>query len=235
MALPLDGRRSYTVHLLFFLLCLVLITAANPAPPSVDLYAAMQPIFSKASPNTPAPQEHIDRSMARSDFSSDFSSDYLQHQHARVSRLAAIPRSRSAYLSSEAEMRQLFSALTSLNHDPKRQAEIPERINRLRTTGYKFAPRVDPGLHLPFGTPWEFDEHGPYPASRLAGAPRLNVGRVDAEAYRVELENALEALDKQTFFEADRRAGEKIRMLYTDDTILLRSAIDHYRQIWQHL
>ncbi len=52
-------------------------------------------------------------------------------------------------------------------------------------------------------------------------------GRGERGKLKVEVENALDALDRQTLVEASRSG--KARMVYTDDTVLLWNAIKYHR------
>lgn len=200
---------------LLLFLFLTLLSSAHPAPPSIHLDP--QPI---AAPLVPAiPLDH-----SLSDERSSLTTSYLQHQFVLLSRIHATPRSPNSYVSASSQMRSLFAALSTSHPSTSRQNSILSHINTLRSS-HRFPSRIDPGIHLTWGTPWDFSRHGPYPAARLARVESLGV---DADAARVELENAVEALDRQTWVEA---AEERPRMVFTDDTGLLRSAVEYYRRV----
>lgn len=154
---------------------------------------------------------------------SDLNEAYTRHTTSQLSRAAHMDRTLPVYTALREEMRTHFNRLSSLHTHG--HSETLSKINDLRLAGYRFGKDVDPGLHVPFGTVWEFDRFGPYPATRLARAAQGEKG--EQEKLKVEVENALDALDRQTMVEA--KMSGRARMVYTDDTMLLWNAIKYHR------
>ncbi|KAI3480498.1 hypothetical protein L1887_57345 [Cichorium endivia] len=147
--------------------------------------------------------------------------DYRTHREALAARMRSTSFSPQTAAKKEILMKQYFSALS--NALPEKQPELLQKINDLRQAGYRFGASVDPGLHVPFGTPWDPTRFGPYPAKRLAEGA---YGKSKA-AVEIEVENAREALDHQTLREAMHGRMEPV---FADDFQLLRSAIDFHAQ-----
>ncbi len=147
--------------------------------------------------------------------------DYRTHREALAARMRSTSFSPQTSAEKETLMKQYFSTLS--NAPPEEQPKLLQKVNDLRHAGYRFGPSVDPGLHVPFGTPWEHTKFGPYPAKRLAEGA---YGKSKA-AVEIEVENAREALDHQTLREAMHGRMEPV---FTEDLELLRSAIDFHTQ-----
>ncbi|ELQ32473.1 hypothetical protein OOU_Y34scaffold01143g1 [Pyricularia oryzae Y34] len=92
--------------------------------------------------------------------------DYRTHREALAARMRSTSFSPQTAAKKEILMKQYFYALS--NALPEKQPELLQKINDLRQAGYRFGASVDPGLHVPFGTPWDPTRFGPYPAKRLA-------------------------------------------------------------------
>lgn len=151
--------------------------------------------------------------------------EHARYQLAQHQRLLSLPKHPEHFADMRSRMALFFSSL----HPPS-PADEPlhlSNINELRLAGYRFPAHIDPGLHAPFGTHWDFSKFGPFPSTRLAqGGFKEGVERGKVE---VELQNAREALDWQVSLEvgAGRKQYRRL-MAYTDDLELLRSAIEYH-------
>ena len=178
-----------------------------------------------SSPSLPVPAESIEPDSPGA-FRSAFTQEYLRHQHERlqVARL----RLSSSRQSLDAAQRPRAVAPSergapgpnSQHFVTNDQAERLARINYVRSHGY----HVNIGQNVAFGTRWDYQKFGPYPADRLAKLEATGNG--DRDKLRTELDNAWEALDRQLFMDAKGTMGD--RLVYTDDLYLLRSSFELY-------
>ncbi|KAF6767412.1 hypothetical protein PSEUBRA_004695 [Kalmanozyma brasiliensis GHG001] len=188
---------TFTLILLLLVGC-ALASPLDPLPPTIPDH----PLF----PSSPDLQSlHA------------LQSAYTTHMKLQLSRVARVHRTLRTFTTLQAQMRSHFAHLTT----PHTLEHTLERINDLRSAGYRFGADVDPGLHVPWGTEWDYERFGPYPSTRLASARGGDAGKLERE-----LENAWDALDRQTLMEVGRG---KSGMVYTDDVGLLRSALEWQR------
>lgn len=162
---------------------------------------------------------------------SQLASDHARYQQVQHLNRLRLPKDPSIYDHQRSLMQSFFF---DLPHSPP--SDLPlhlSNINELRVAGYRFPSHIDPGLHQPFGTPWDFTRFGPYPSTRLAQRPFDEAaGEAKAHKVKVEIENAQRALDKQSLLEVNGK-GYAGLMAFTDDVELLRSAVEYHARRMQ--
>lgn len=208
-------------------------TAANSKHPAALSATPTQPAAKLATGSSTLPEEvESERSELPSSLTAlrvSFARRYHDLHSAQVARQSAIhqqhPLERQLR---QKDMEMHFLKLTHPEHW-EAQREHLTAINALRRAGYRFGPQSDPGLHVPLGTPWDFLHYGPYPASRLAELESRDLLKVGNE-LRWELENAVKALDGQSYVDSMRRATEEPQLVYTDDPDLLHTATEYFSQ-----
>ncbi|CBQ70867.1 conserved hypothetical protein [Sporisorium reilianum SRZ2] len=155
-----------------------------------------------------------------------FHRELSRHQTATLARALTRDRTPLAYTNAQLRMHIHF---LHLRHPDYAAHDALASINDLHSRGYRFAADTDPGMHAPLGTRWDFALLGPYPAKRLLGVERKAGLRKVEDEVRQELDNAREALWMQMDTEMARGRGEGVRMVFTDDVELLRSAVEYYQ------
>ncbi|SJX65893.1 uncharacterized protein SRS1_16445 [Sporisorium reilianum f. sp. reilianum] len=156
-----------------------------------------------------------------------FHHELSRHQAATLTRALTRDRTPLAYTNAQLRMHIHF---LHLRHPDYSAHDALASINDLRSRGYRFAADTDPGMHAPLGTRWDFALLGPYPAKRLLAVEEGKGGlRKVEDEVRQELDNAREALWMQMDTEMARGRGEGVRMVFTDDVKLLRSAVEYYQ------
>ncbi|SPO25274.1 uncharacterized protein UTRI_02605_B [Ustilago trichophora] len=147
--------------------------------------------------------------------------EHARHQAQQVGWALKIRSKPIPWATNEHSLKGLFQKLGRAHGTT--EPDILAKINEFRKPGFRYEMEVDPGLHAPLGTRWNFQLLGPYPSVRLAQAGFKN----DRRLVETELDNALDALNKQNWMET---YANKFELAYTDDINLLRSAIEYHQR-----
>ncbi|SNX83729.1 uncharacterized protein MEPE_02436 [Melanopsichium pennsylvanicum] len=148
---------------------------------------------------------------------------HSSYQTQQIKHLRSMDRSREAFDRSHDLMQGYFNQLSRTLQSKGAELVQLENINNLRRAGYRFGPETDPGLHVQFGTVWNYRLFGPYPSTRLAQA----VDQEEPDKMRTEIDNAWKALDRQNWLESRWKI---FKPAFTDDVDLLTSAIQYHEK-----